>query len=124
MLAWFIWASDRSVLLGICFGNMMVFYIPFHPRPSRYFYFLYYVTVYTENFLVLGLWAGMTSDRNGWFYIPVIVTVIVFFILHLVMMFLYYKVAHPKAQNIIYCVKWVWEEIRESLTYKYYSDTT
>nr|KAG5686726.1 hypothetical protein BaRGS_020252 [Batillaria attramentaria] len=76
---------------GVLFGYIMVFYIPFHLRPSRYMYLVYYALFYTENFLMLALWAGMTSDRDAWFYIPAIVTVIVLFLLHIVAQLLYYK---------------------------------
>ncbi|KAK7505716.1 hypothetical protein BaRGS_00002987 [Batillaria attramentaria] len=124
MVAWAVWAShDRSItntLLGICWGYTMLFFVPFHSNPSRYVYLLYYVIFYTENFLMLGLWAGMTSDRDAWFYIPGIVVVVVFFLLHVVMLFLYYKVAHPKASEIKYRKGWDWDSVRGSL--KYFSE--
>nr|KAG5713010.1 hypothetical protein BaRGS_021804 [Batillaria attramentaria] len=114
MFLWNVWAEEEPVMI-MCYGYMMLFYMPFHSDPSRYAYFVYYVMFYTENFLMLGLWAGMTSDRDACFYIPAIVTVIVFFILHIVMLFLYYKVARPEAKTITYCEKWDWERVRKSL---------
>ncbi|KAK7505715.1 hypothetical protein BaRGS_00002986 [Batillaria attramentaria] len=119
MLVWNLWAEkDRScgqVFIEVCLGYITVFYMPYHSKSSRYAYFIYYIFFYTENFLMLGLWAGMTSDRDAWFYIPGIVAVIVFFLLHIVMMFLYYKVAHPRAQEIKCCVECDWETILKSL---------
>ncbi|KAK7505685.1 hypothetical protein BaRGS_00002956 [Batillaria attramentaria] len=119
MFSWVVWSRGSKfasdILLCMCFGYMMLFSMPFHSHPSRYVYFVYYVMFYTENFLMLGLWAGMTSDRDAWFYIPAIVTVIVFFILHIVMLFLNYKVAHPKARRIKYCEKWDWKRVCVSL---------
>nr|KAG5696237.1 hypothetical protein BaRGS_019939 [Batillaria attramentaria] len=79
--------------------------MPFHSRPSRYLYLVYYALFYTENFLMLALWAVMTSDRDAWFYIPAIVTVIVLFLLHIVTQLLYYKCFHPKAGDIEFCVE-------------------
>nr|KAG5686723.1 hypothetical protein BaRGS_020249 [Batillaria attramentaria] len=89
--------------------------MPSHSRPSRYLYLVYYALFYTENFLMLALWAGMTSDRDAWFYIPAIVTVIVLFLLHIVTQLLYYKCFHPKAGDIEWCMKWDRETFIESL---------
>ncbi|KAK7505713.1 hypothetical protein BaRGS_00002984 [Batillaria attramentaria] len=115
MFSWTVWTTGNKsadkIFLRSCYGYVMLFYMPFHSAPSRYLYIVYYVIFYTENFLLLGLWAGMTSDRDAWFYMPGIVTVIVFFILHIVMLFLYYKVAHPKAKTITYCEKWDWKRV-------------
>nr|KAG5686711.1 hypothetical protein BaRGS_020237 [Batillaria attramentaria] len=85
---------------------VMVFHMPLHFRPSRYRYLVYYALFYAENFLMLALWAVMTSDRDAWFYIPAIVTVIVLFLLHIVTQLLFYKWVHPKAEDIEWCMKW------------------
>nr|KAG5685365.1 hypothetical protein BaRGS_005927 [Batillaria attramentaria] len=71
-----------------------------HRRAVKLLHSVYYALFYTENFLMLALWAGMTSDRDAWFYIPAIVTVIVLFLLHIVTQLLYYKCFHPKAGDI------------------------
>ncbi|KAK7461596.1 hypothetical protein BaRGS_00038640 [Batillaria attramentaria] len=110
MFVWLVWSDlgdsvASKAIDGVLFGYIMVFYIPFHLRPSRYMYLVYYALFYTENFLMLALWAGMTSDRDAWFYIPAIVTVIVLFLLHIVAQLLYYKCFHPKAGDIKWCMK-------------------
>nr|KAG5686722.1 hypothetical protein BaRGS_020248 [Batillaria attramentaria] len=105
MFVWFVWSDSddgvaKKAITGVLFGYIMVFYMLFHRRPSRYVYLVYYALFYTENVLMLALWAVMTSDRDAWFYIPAIVTVIVLFLLHIVTQLLYYKCFHPKAGDI------------------------
>ncbi|KAK7461595.1 hypothetical protein BaRGS_00038639, partial [Batillaria attramentaria] len=112
MLVWIVLSGSDDVsagtavlaLLGVLCGYITVFYMPSHSRPSRYLYLVYYALFYTENFLMLALWAVMTSDRDAWFYIPAIVTVIVLFLLHIVTQLLYYKCFHPKAGDIEWCM--------------------
>nr|KAG5713003.1 hypothetical protein BaRGS_021797 [Batillaria attramentaria] len=94
-----------AVLRSCLFGYVMVFYIPFYSNPSRYVFLVYYVIFYGENFLMLGLWAGMTSDRDAWFYIPGIAVVVVFFFLHVAMQLIFYVFFHPSAESIKWCVK-------------------
>nr|KAG5696222.1 hypothetical protein BaRGS_019924 [Batillaria attramentaria] len=107
---WYVWSDwghgvASTAVFGVLFGYVTVFYMPSHPRPSRYLYLVYYALFYTENFLMLALWAVMTSDRDAWFYIPAIVTVIVLFLLHIITQLLYYKWVHPKAGDIEWCMK-------------------
>ncbi|KAK7505722.1 hypothetical protein BaRGS_00002993 [Batillaria attramentaria] len=97
---WDHWAAVDSVMSG--YTSVISFAAS--ARPSRFVYVIYYVIFYAENFLMLGLWAGMTSDRDAWFYIPGIVTVVVFFILHIILQLVYYKVFHPNAKNIDFCL--------------------
>ncbi|KAK7482597.1 hypothetical protein BaRGS_00026198 [Batillaria attramentaria] len=120
MLVWFVWIDSDdgaagTAVFGVLFGYIMVFYIPFHPRPSRYLYLVYYALFYTENFLMLAFWAVMTSDRDAWFYIPAIVTAIVLFLLHIITQLFYYKWVHPKAGDIEWCMKCDRETVLQSL---------
>ncbi|KAK7505719.1 hypothetical protein BaRGS_00002990 [Batillaria attramentaria] len=119
MVVWFIWVNSNrdswAVLTCFLFGYVLLFYMPFHSRPSRYLHLFYYVIFHAENFLMLGLWAGMTSDRDAWFYIPVIVAVVVFFFLHIVMQVVYYKAFHPKSKDIDWCTTCDWKTVHQSL---------
>ncbi|KAK7505686.1 hypothetical protein BaRGS_00002957 [Batillaria attramentaria] len=112
---WAMKDKELGKFKAVAWGYVLLFCVPLPDQDARYVYSFYYVIFYAENFLMLGLWAGMTSDRDAWFYVPGIVTVMALFPLHFVMQLIYYKCSHPEAEENKCCKHCQWKDARKAM---------
>jgi len=67
--------------------------------PTRYWYVMVYIPVYSENILMcaIGLWYASTLPNPAWYIVPGCVSAIVMFPLGVLAQLAYYRYWHPNA---------------------------
>jgi len=67
--------------------------------PTRYWYVMVYVLLYSENLLMcaLGVWYARTSPNPAWYVVPGCVCIIAMFPLGVLAQLAYYRYWHPNA---------------------------
>lgn len=111
--------SRGTITLGFLSVCIMLFYVPCRSNPSRFMYIFYYTIFYSENFFMFAMWVFRTRPYDVWFYIPCVVAVLSFFVLHIRMQLSFYLCFHPGGDEnkIPYCLPCRRKFVKHSLSF-------
>nr|KAG5705304.1 hypothetical protein BaRGS_010755 [Batillaria attramentaria] len=87
----------------ICGYVMLFCFLNLREGHTRYRFLVFYLIFYIENFFMLAFWFRFTRDLGAWFHIWGFITVLIFFVLHVIFQLLFYTFFHP-TQAIPYCL--------------------
>ncbi|CAG5132082.1 unnamed protein product [Candidula unifasciata] len=92
----------EKVFNVIC-GYVMIFcFLNVREGQTRFRFMLFYIILYIENFMMLGLWFRYTQDLGAWFHLWGFIVILLLFVFHVVFQLLYYMFFHP-TRNIKMC---------------------
>ncbi|CAC5386228.1 unnamed protein product [Mytilus coruscus] len=93
-----------KVIFNIVIGYVLIFFFQnVQEGQTRYRALFYYFVTFSENFIMLILWAYFTQHKSEWFYLAAIGTVTSFMVIQIIVQLLYYKFIHPSHKEIALC---------------------
>ena len=97
-------AVDK-IVFNIVIGYVLIFcFQNVQEGHTRYKAVLYYFVMYCENLAMLVAWIYFTSHKSDWYYFAAIAIVPGGMILHILFQLVYYKIFHPRCDNIGCCI--------------------
>lgn len=87
----------------ICGYVMLFCFLNLREGHTRYRFLVFYIIFYIENFFMLAFWFRFTPDLGAWFHLWGFVSVLVFFVLHIIFQLVFYTFFHP-TQAVKYCL--------------------
>ncbi|XP_063420052.1 uncharacterized protein LOC134705216 [Mytilus trossulus] len=96
--------SREKWIFNIVFGYVLIFcFQNVQKGKTRYRAMFYYFVTFSENIIMLILWAYFTQHKSEWFYLAAIGTVPLFMVIQIIVQLLYYKLIHPSHKEIVLC---------------------
>ncbi|XP_076082157.1 XK-related protein 6-like isoform X2 [Mytilus galloprovincialis] len=94
--------SRDKWIFNIVFGYVLIFcFQNVQEGQTRYRAMFYYFVTFSENIIMLILWAYFTQHKSEWFYLAAIGTVTSLMVIQIIIQLLYYRLIHPSHKEIV-----------------------